>query len=201
MAPDGFHHLEGVLTPSGAFRFYLYDDFTRPKDPRTVEGRLEGGTVPPLVTPDYLEFPGSGEPEGIPAERVLFVRFAPDGPEERFDFVFVGEGETATAELTPFRIPDTAEEMRVALLARVSRLQEMMRRGLWNELYIPALEAKDIALALYRAKPVLAAPVKRIVRGAWLLDIYGDLGNRIKVEAAYQIFLEGIDELKEADES
>jgi hypothetical protein len=30
MAMDNHHHLEGVLEPSGIFRVYLYDGFTRP---------------------------------------------------------------------------------------------------------------------------------------------------------------------------
>ena len=38
-------------------------------------------------------------------------------------------------------------------------------------------------------RPRLA--IGRIVRGAWLLDLHGDAGDRTRVEEAYRIFAEG----------
>ena len=40
-----------------------------------------------------------------------------------------------------------------------------------------------------------------MVRAAWLLDVYGDMGNRIEVEKAYQLFNQSIMELKAAREN
>ena len=121
---------------------------------------------------------------------------------ERFDFVFAGElGSAAPSEPTesPVLPSSTTEQMVVDILARARRVEELMQRGAWTELYIPALEAKTLALALQRrAEPDLDLPVKRIVRAAWLLDLYGDQGNRAKVESAYQLFRLGARELEAA---
>ena len=34
--------------------------------------------------------------------------------------------------------------------------------------------------------------IERIVRGAWLLDLHGDAGDRTRGEEAYRIFTEGM---------
>jgi hypothetical protein len=199
MAPNGYHHLEGTLADDGTFRLYLYDDFTRAIDPRGFRARIENvGLTPsedgalvarlaPRGTADrtevvvHLSFPGEGS----------------GGREARFDFVFVSEA--ASLALPEFRIPGTAEEIRAEILHRNRRIQELISRGNWPDLYIPALEAKDLMLALcVREGARVAAAAKTIVRAAWLLDLYGDLGNRLEVESAYRLFEEGIRQLEEA---
>jgi hypothetical protein len=40
MAPDRFHHLEGVLLPAGTFKVYLFDDYTRPLPAKGFEAVL-----------------------------------------------------------------------------------------------------------------------------------------------------------------
>ena len=53
MAPDGFHHIEGVLVGGEEIRLYLYDDYTRPirgdftgRASATVRPGMEGSTPP-----------------------------------------------------------------------------------------------------------------------------------------------------------
>jgi hypothetical protein len=201
MAPDGFHHLEGVLTPAGSFRLYLYDNFTRPVDARAVRARIDDRLLQPAGEGEFLEL-ALPAAERYPVEVVLHARFGPAGSssaEERFDFVFAGETPAAGSipAAGPLVIPAAASEIVSEILIRAERIEDMMRRGVWNELYIPALEAKSLALALEKkAGQDVSLPVKRIVRAAWLLDIYGDLGNRLKVESAYEIFRLGVRELK-----
>ena len=67
---------------------------------------------------------------------------------------------------------------------------------MWPDLYIPALEAKDLVLALHEKEGArVSAPAKKLVRAAWLLDVYGDMGNRLEVEEAYRLFEQSIQEL------
>lgn len=197
MAPDGFHHLEGALSPSGTFRLYLYDNFTRAVDARSARARTENRFLEPVGEGEYLELRLTA-PAQFPVELVVHVQFA-DSVEERFDFVFPGETAGArSAEATgALVIPDAPERMVAEILVRAQRVEELMRRGAWTELYIPALEAKTLALVLAKkADRDVALPVKRIVRSAWLLDAFGDLGNRPRVEAAYELFRLGTRELE-----
>lgn len=203
MAPDGFHHIEGVLDDDGTFRLYIYNDFTEPLDATPFEAEVKGE---PLVAESGGAYLATKLPEpSYPAEVVLKVRF-PGTHEDaaRFDFIFMGEAAEATeAEATlalpEFRIPDTADGIFDEILQRDERVKELIRRGNWPDLYIPALEAKELVLALLEKEPErFAFPAKKLVRAAWLLDTYGDLGNRLEVESAYRLFERAVRELEEA---
>jgi predicted RNA-binding Zn-ribbon protein involved in translation (DUF1610 family) len=196
MAPNGYHHIEGTLEEDGTFRLYLYDDFTKPIDPKGFDARIEGAA---LVDGGGFLQASLPTPLPTPAEVVLHVRFpGSDGNEARFDFIFATESAPSLA-LPEFRIPETEEEIRAAIHERNERVLELIRRGSWPDLYIPALEAKDLVLALSaKAGPRVALPAKKLVRAAWLLDFHGDAGNRLEVETAYRLFEESIRELEEA---
>ena len=196
MAPNGFNHLEGALSPDGIFSFYLYDDFTRPIDAGRVEARIGDRSLTPAGDGDHSELTIDG---GIayPVELTLFVRFEGSDDEVRFDFIFVGP-RAPIAEVSPLLIPEGPQKIAQAIFLRDTRIQDLMRVGGWTDLYIPAMEAKELALALgTREGETVALPVKKLVRAAWLLDMYGDLGNRLKVESAYELFEEGIRDLEE----
>lgn len=200
MAPNGYHHLEGTLLEDGTFRLYVYDDFTRPIEPSGFAARSDG--VPLVLTPDSALEAKLAPPSTYPAEVVVHVRFPGDEEKEaRFDFVFAGEVNAASLALPEFRIPDGADAIYSEIGKRNERLLELIRAGSWADLYIPALEAKDLVLALSaQAGGSVALPAKKLVRAAWLLDTYGDLGNRLEVEKAYQLFEEGMSALEEAYE-
>jgi hypothetical protein len=86
-----------------------------------------------------------------------------------------------------------------AIQDRARKVDDLVRRGAWPDLYIPALEAKDLALLLLaREGEAVALPVKTLVRAAWLLDLYGDLGKKAEVEAAHRLFARGMAQLAEA---
>jgi hypothetical protein len=204
MAPNGFHHLEGTLSTEGTFRLYLYDDFTRPRDARAFGARV--GDRPLAATPDgaWLELPAP-DTGGREVEIVVHVRFPPGEREERFDFVLErpSQGPSPAAAATtpsppaPSPAAEKPEALREALRDRSRRVDDLVRRGAWPDLFIPALEAKDMALALLeREGEAIARPVKTIVRAAWLLDYYGDLGRKAEVEAAHRLFAQGMADLE-----
>ena len=160
----------------------------------------------------------------LPTEIAAKVRFDPDGPEERFDFRFAGlttedaltlptppleapadrrdvpvttpEAASAASGTLSLSIPNLPGRIAAEIAARNAYVEGLIRDGAFTEVWIPALEAKDLALALTPHIGQLAVDrqlqvhlaVKELVRSAWLLDWYGDLGNRQRVESAYAIF-------------
>jgi hypothetical protein len=200
MAPNGYHHLEGTLQQDGTFRLYLYDDFTRPIDPSDIQARSE--TTALAATGEGTLEARLSPPSSYPAEVVVHVRFpGEEGKEARFDFVFAGKAGAVAVALPEFRIPESTEEIYAEIGKRNERLLELIRAGSWADLYIPALEAKDLVLALNaQTGERIALPAKTLVRAAWLLDLYGDRGNRLEVERAYRLFEEGMSALEEAYE-
>jgi len=72
------------------------------------------------------------------------------------------------------------------------------------DMYFPALAAKEAALALDDRTVELPADrrgaasdaVKRVVLGAWLIDAYGDIGDKLKLTEAYDAFAGAVSDLK-----
>jgi hypothetical protein len=196
MAPNGYHHLEGTLEKDGEFRVYFYDDFTRPL---AVEGfSARAGEVEMEPSPDGSFLRLKRERSEGPVEVVLQLRFPEESEEARFDFIFSGEVEKSESP-AEFHVPESASDLYREILRRDERIQELIRRGAWPDLYIPALEAKELMLSLLQKEGVrLERPAKKLVRASWLLDVHGDRGNRLDVEAAYRLFEEAVSELKAA---
>jgi len=199
MAPNGYHHLEGALEEDGEFCLYLYDDFTRPL---AVEGfQARAGEVPMEASADgsFLSVKVERSLDPVePVAVVLHLRFPDEEEEARFDFIFSRAAEASLA-LAEFRIPESAEDVYREILRRNERVQELIRKGAWPDLYIPALEAKNLVLALSEKEGErVERPAKKLVRAAWLLDTHGDRGNRLEVEAAYRLFEEAVSELSAA---
>ena len=149
----------------------------------------------------------------VPAEIIAKLQFADDFPEERFDFIFAGFSgdaprETLTldrpnvpaalplAERIRPRIPERTSDIVGGIEARDREIVDLVTRGAFTEIFIPALQAKELALALHdraealpaRARDDVRIAVRSLVRAAWLLDWYGDLGNKQQVDDAYGVF-------------
>ncbi|MCY4075859.1 MAG: hypothetical protein OXH04_10575 [Acidobacteria bacterium] len=150
---------------------------------------------------------------GVPAEIIARLQFEEDFPEERFDFIFAGFSgdaprETLTldrpnvppalplAERIRPRIPERTSDIVGGIEARDREIVDLVTRGAFTEIFIPALQAKELALALHdraealptRARDDVRIAVRSLVRAAWLLDWYGDLGNKQQVDDAYGVF-------------
>jgi hypothetical protein len=86
------------------------------------------------------------------------------------------------------------------LKAREDQVRDLVTRGDFGAVWVPAFQAKDLAIALEPhvghlspAQREIGEPaLARVVRGAWLLDAAGDVGNRQQVEAAYQAFTSAV---------
>ncbi len=152
----------------------------------------------------------------VPAEVTAKVVFVEDFPEERFDFIFA-EYSAAAADAADARtstvmtgaptsvpladrirppIPELTSDIVSAIAGLDQELQELIGRGAFAEIFIPALQAKELALALNDRTEDLSEQehndvmiaVRHLVRAAWLLDWYGDLGNKQQVSGAYDVF-------------
>jgi hypothetical protein len=103
-------------------------------------------------------------------------------------------------------IPDSMAEILNELRAKETEVRELIARGDFAAVWVPAFRAKDLAIALEPHLAHLAASrrdagepaLSRVVRGAWLLDAAGDVGNRQQVEAAYSTFTAGISDVMTA---
>ena len=213
MAPDLWHHLEGAYADD-VLRVYFYDDFTRPLAPElrnAVAGRIvtkETFDTATRTTKEITTFPLKASADGeylearvgrmrLPAEMTAKVRFTKGGDEYRFDFAFpersVDKGATPADAASLFEVPDDVGEVRRLLAERITTIGDLVRKGAFNEVWVPAFQAKDLALALdLRAsslpsarRPVAGGAIERLVRAAWALDAAGDTGNRGDVEQAY----------------
>ena len=108
--------------------------------------------------------------------------------------------------LVPLPIPDTVPEMLAQLRARTDQIRSIIDKGAFASIYVPAFQAKDLALALDARKDTLPAEKRRIaepaitklVRSAWLLDAFGDIGNKQQITEAYAKFVEAAKDIQAA---
>jgi len=213
MAPDLWHHLEGAYA-DGVMRVYLYDDYTRPLPPElrdAVSGRIvtkETFDSKAHTTHEIAVFPLRLAPDGaylearvgavaFPANLTAKVRFTKGGDEYRFDFTFaepsVDQERGPADPALLFEVPDDVGQVRTLLAERVSIVGGLVKKGAFSEVWVPAFQAKDLALALDVRLPQLPparrqearSAIERLVRAAWELDSAGDTGNRGDVEQGY----------------
>ena len=166
----------------------------------------------------------------LPAEMTAKVRFGrDDANEHRFDFTFdaltkepaaptsvpqaaKAAPATAPAASAPAAVaatsqpaansdmPATMAGIVSGLRSKDSEVRELIARGDFAAVWVPAFAAKDLAISLephlahlQAGKRDVGEPaLARVVRGAWLLDAAGDVGNRQQIEAAYSAFSAGV---------
>jgi hypothetical protein len=187
---------------------------------------VNGRTIPlqAVVSGSYLQ--GRIERPAFPARMTAKLRLKDGGPEYRFDFTFTGVTrdpnvvpERATpapvraASVQPQRppanqsssidpaliqvpIPATVPGILVQLRTRDGQVRELIDKGNLAAVFVPAFQARDLAIALEGQLERVAAArrdgagaaIDGLVRAAWLLDAFGDVGNREQALAAYALF-------------
>ena len=250
MAPDNWHHIEGVYPGAGRIAVYVYDNYSQPISAETVRGRIvleENYDVEANEVREVVAYPLAASSDDryleaqignqeFPLEVVAKVRFDGDATEDRFDFVFTSHGQEnsgpSNSELNIDARPQPASDSSAALsasgidallavaipgnpetivseiAARNLDIKTLLKTGVFTEIYIPALQAKELALGLAShtvnldadRQVVATLAVKSLVRSAWLLDWYGDLGNRPLIQEAYSIFETAVSDLQVAYE-
>ena len=93
-------------------------------------------------------------------------------------------------------IPTTIDGLLAELKIRDAEVRTLIEQGNFSAVWVPAFGAKDLAVALEphlahlppQMRAVAEPAVQRVVRFAWLLDAFGDIGNRQQVESAYAAF-------------
>jgi hypothetical protein len=96
--------------------------------------------------------------------------------------------------------------MLVQLRTRTDLIRAIIDKGSFASIYVPAFQAKDLALALDAHKDTLppekrkiAEPaITKLVRSAWLLDAFGDIGNKQQITEAYAKFVEAAKDIQAA---
>ena len=107
------------------------------------------------------------------------------------------------AGLVPVPIPDSVPEIVAQLKTRHQEIGELVERGAFGAVWVPAFQARDLSIALEArlgelpaaAREAAEPAIKRLVRTAWLLDAFGDVGNRQQIVDAYAIFGAAVDEV------
>jgi len=219
MAPDAWHHFEGVYAVNGVFRLYVYDDYSRPLSAiqlQRISGVVTSGRETTLTAARGGEFLEArlGPAATLPAAITAKVTFTPGGPAHQFDFTF---SEYSREDVRPKadatnqnRPPNVASDVSRTsqplpeLRSRASELKAIIDRGAFGEIYVPACAAKDLALATAAGaagesaerRAAIEAATSRVVRAAWKLDEAGDLGNRDQIMDAYAQFSTALSELE-----
>src|SRR5687767_8815841 len=103
----------------------------------------------------------------------------------------------------PVPIPETMAGIVEQLKLRDGQIRDLIRQGNFTAVWVPAFHAKDLAVALEphvghlspRAREAAEPAIQRVVRYAWLLDAFGDVGNRQQLETAYAAFSTAVAEV------
>src|SRR5688500_14619284 len=201
MAPDNWHHLEGTYPVAGRFRVYVYDDYSKPLSPakaRRVRGRVvtkeafdpKSGTTRELAsTPLVLArngafFEARLDPLALPAKLTAQIAFSSDDQGSRFDFTFPAHSSDiaptsalpAPAPAPPITTGASAKHapdgLIDALNARSAEVELLLKSGALGGVYVPALQAKDLALEIQEKQTgsnhdAIEASVKQIVLAAY----------------------------------
>jgi len=112
--------------------------------------------------------------------------------------------ETAPAYTVPTEpLPGTMAELLTDLGQRRDEVRALVQKGDFGAVWVPAFQAKDVAVALEphvdhlapqersHAEPALAD----VVRTAWQLDAAGDTGNAEEVGKAFTLFTDAVSRL------
>ena len=115
------------------------------------------------------------------------------------------DGLVVDPSLIPPAVTGTVPELITQLKTQTELIRGLIDKGSFGSIYVPAFQAKDIALALVddhkkelpEDKQRIAEPAaKKLIRAAWLLDAFGDIGNKQQIVDAFAGFVEAAKDLQ-----
>jgi len=179
-----------TISPEHHFDFTFPENSKEPVAPRLTDNAATPSKQPPMAqsTPSNV---------GSASSASSAVASMP-APAEATSPTGIDPG------LIPLPIPDTVPEMLAQLSQRTEQIRRFIDQGAFANVYVPAFQAKDLALALDDRKKDLrpehlkiAEPaIKRLVRSAWLLDAFGDMGNKQQITEAYTQFAAAVKDVE-----
>jgi hypothetical protein len=101
---------------------------------------------------------------------------------------------------------EEAKAKMAQLHVQTGEVNRLLETGAFLEMYVPALAAKEVALELEaytndvvpsQQRQNAGAAIQRLVAAAWLLDMYGDQGDRQKLAEAYTVFASAVKQIDE----
>jgi hypothetical protein len=181
-------------------------------DPKTKTTR-ELASAPLVLARSGAFFEARIDQRELPAQMTAKIAFAPGDKESRFDFAFPSFSKdqplqiaapsnlsTGNARPRPTGLPAAAvAALLTDLKTREAEVSALVKSGRFGGVYLPALQAKDLALEIQSKASNLRAvegPVRQLVISAYQLDNYGDLGDREKINDAYVRFSAAVAELE-----
>jgi hypothetical protein len=176
----------------------------------SLEARLDGLALPAKLTarvqikpdgPEYrFDFAFAAVTKDPNAAAAVRSRLAPTTAASKADIVKT----PATPAVSPIDpaliqvpIPAAVPDILVQMRTRDRQVRELIERGNLAAVFVPAFQARDLAIALEARLETLTQPARRdaaaaaivqLVRAAWILDSSGDVGNREQALAAYDVF-------------
>ena len=174
-----------------------------------LEARLEGIAFPARMTaklqlkpdaPEYLfdfAFPSvTKDPDAALAARGRSA--SSSAPAPTVTPAAPANPDAPDPALIQVPIPDTVPDILAQLRTRDRQVLDLINRGNLPAVFVPAFQARDLAIALEgrldsapaSRREAAAAAIVRLVRAAWMLDASGDVGNRQQSLAAYAVLHE-----------
>ena len=152
-----------------------------PERPRPQAGRSSAAAAVPA--PPAAQPPSSVPPTAAPAAAgsATEALAAPDATDPA---------------LAPLEIPGTMAGIVDQLQRRERYIRDFIEQGNFGAVWVPAFHAKDLAVALEphlghlspSARGAAEPALQEVVRLAWLLDAFGDVGNRQQLESGHAEF-------------
>jgi hypothetical protein len=158
----------------------------------------------PSAEGPYLEAAIESLP--LPATLIVQATFTKGGKEQRFDFTFNEHSVAAAPETMDgaarlaMEVPDTASGVLSLLVERRDAVKTLVEKGGLSELWVPALQAKELALALEfhsrefseKRRADIETATRAVILSAFRLDAAGDRGERDEVVKASNALVQAV---------